>query len=100
MAEGGFQLDKWHSNIPEVEAPLSAGGNALASTVSPAYAKILGMPWNKTEDRLKIWFMKQMKKANDNKLTKRKMLSVIDGIFDLLGISAPVAITGMVLYFI
>ena len=48
MAEGGFQLDKWHSNIPEKEAPLSASGNALASTVSPAYAKILGIPWNKT----------------------------------------------------
>ena len=98
MEEGGFQLHKWHSNIPEVEAPLSASGNALASTVSPAYAKILGVPWNKTEDRLEIGFMKPLKEANDNKLTKRKMLSAINGIFDLLGISAPVVITEKVLY--
>ena len=72
MEEDGFQLHKWHSNIPEVEAPLSASGNALASIVSPAYAKILGMSWNKTEDRLEIGFMKPLKEANDNKLTKRK----------------------------
>ena len=98
MEEGGFQLHKWHSNIPEVEAPLSASGNALASTVRPAYAKILGVPWNKTEDRLEIGFMKPLKEANDNRLTKRKMLSAINGIFDLLGISAPVVITGKVLY--
>ena len=98
MEEGGFQLHKWHSNIPEVEAPLSASDNALASTVSPAYAKILGVPWNKTEDRLEIGFMKPLKEANDNKLTKRKTLSAINGIFDLLGISAPVVITGKVLY--
>ena len=31
MEEGGFQLHKWHSNIPEVEASLSNSGNALAS---------------------------------------------------------------------
>ena len=98
MEEGGFHLHKWHSNIPEVEAPLSASGNALTSTVSPAYAKILGVPWNKTEDMLKIGFMKPLKEANDNKLTKRKILSAINGIFDLLGISAPVVITGKVLY--
>ena len=98
MAEGGFQLQKWHINIPKVEAPLSASGNALASTVSPAYGKILGVTWNKTENRLKVGFMKQMKEANDNKLTKRKMLSTINGIFDLLRISAPVIVTGKVLY--
>ena len=66
--------------------------------MSPAYAKILGVPWNKTEDRLEIGFLKPLKEANDNKLTKRKMLSAINGFFDLLGISAPVVITGKVLY--
>ena len=81
MEGGSFQLHKWHSDIPEVEATLSASGNALASTVSPAYAKILRVPWNKTEDRLKIGFMKPLKEVNDNKLTKRKMLSAINGIF-------------------
>lgn len=98
MKEGGFQLHKWHSNVPEVEAPLNDSGDTLASTVSPSYAKILGVPWNKTEDRLEIGFRKPLKEANDSKWTKRKMLSAINGIFDLLGISAPVIITGKVLY--
>ena len=44
MEKGGILLHKWHSNVPEVEAPLSASGNALASTLSPVYAKILGVP--------------------------------------------------------
>ena len=44
MERGGILLHKWHSNVPEVEAPLSASGNALASTLSPVYAKILGVP--------------------------------------------------------
>ena len=50
MEGGSFQLHKWHSDIPEIEAPLSASGNALESTVSPAHAKILRVRWNKTED--------------------------------------------------
>ena len=79
MEEGGFQLHKWHNNIPEIEALLSASGNALASTGSPAYAKILREPRNKTEDKLEIGFMKPLKEASDSKLTKRKMLSAING---------------------
>ena len=52
MEEGGFQLHKWHSNIPEVEAPLSASGNALASTLSPVYADTRSALTLKTGSRL------------------------------------------------
>ena len=44
MEEGSFQLHKWHSDIPEIEASLSASGNALTSSVSPPHAKILRVP--------------------------------------------------------
>ena len=109
MEEGGFQLHKWHSNIPELEEPQRNGDAAMVSVTSSTYAKqkvgtdpqetkILGVPWNKTEDKLSIGFMKPLRVASEGPLTKRKMLSAINGVFDLLGIAAPVVITGKILY--
>ena len=71
MEEGGFQLHKWHSNIPELEEPQRNGDAAMVSVTSSTYAKqkvgtdpqetkILGVPWNKTEDKLSIGFMKPL----------------------------------------
>jgi len=39
MEKGGSQLHKWHSNVPNVEALLSASGNALASTLQSCLCK-------------------------------------------------------------
>ena len=60
--------------------------------------EILGGPWNKTENKLSIGFMKPLGAVSEGPLTKRKMLSAINGVFDLLGIAAPVVITGKILY--
>ena len=35
---------------------------------------------------------------SDGPLTKRKMLSAINGVYDFLGLAAPVTITGKILY--
>ena len=109
MEEGGFQLHKWHSNISELEQPLRNGDDSMVSVTSSTYAKqevgtgpqetkILGVPWSKTEDKLSIGFMKPLGAVSEGPLTKRKMLSAINGAFDLLGIAAPVIITGKILY--
>lgn len=98
MEEGGFQFYKWYSNILEVEVLFSVSGNVLVFIVSFVYVKIFGVFWNKIEDRFEIGFMKLLKEVNDNKLIKRKMLFVINGIFDLLGILVLVVIIGKVLY--
>ena len=109
MEEGGFQPHKWHSNIPELEQPLRNGDDVMVSVTSSTHAKrevgtgpqetkILGVPWNKTEDKLSIGFMKPLGAVSEGPLTKRKILSAINGVFDLLEIAAPVIITGKILY--
>ena len=107
MNEGGFQLHKWHSNIPEieklstseVEEPQENSTYAkLTVGTQPHESKVLGVPWNKEEDTFSINFAKTLKGVEEGPLTKRKMLSAINSIFDLLGIAAPVVIVGKVLY--
>ena len=107
MNEGGFQLHKWHGNIPgieklstsEVEEPQENSTYAkLTVGTQPHESKILGVPWNKEEDTFSINFAKTLKGVEEGPLTKRKMLSAINSIFDLLGIAAPVVIVGKILY--
>ena len=73
MGEGGFQLHKWHSNVPEIEK--QSKNELKIPQANSTYAKLTEGP-----------------------LTKRKMLSVVNDIFDLLGIAAPVVIMGKILY--
>ena len=109
MEEGGFHLHKWHSNIPELEEPQRIDDETLLSQASSTYAKlvvrthsqetkILGVPWNKAEDTISVGFIKPLGTMSDGPLTKRKMLSAINGVYDLLGLAAPVTITGRILY--
>ena len=65
---------------------------------SPKETKILGVLWNKTEDNLSFGFMKPSQAVAEGPLTKRKMLSAFNGVYDLLGVAAPVVITGKILY--
>ena len=109
MEEGGFHLHKWHSNILELEEPQRIDDETLLSQASSTYAKlvvgthsqetkILGVPWNKAEDTISVGFIKSLGTMSDGPLTKRKMLSAINGVYDLLGLAAPVTITGKILH--
>ena len=109
MEEGGFHLHKWHSNIPELGKPQRIDDETLLSQASSTYAKLvvgthsqetklLGVPWNKTEDTISVGFIKPLGTMSDSPLTKRKMLSAINDVYDLLGLAAPVTITGKILY--
>ena len=105
MKEGGFKLHKWHSNAPvevdatrsetEVEDPTYA--KVIVGTQS-SETKILGIPWNTEKDKFRISFAKCIENGNGGAVTKRKMLSIINGVFDLLGFVSPVIITGKILY--
>jgi len=64
----------------------------------PNESKILGAPWNKEEDTFSINFAKTLNGVEEGSLTKRKMLSVINGIFNLPRIAEPVVIVGKTLY--
>ena len=109
MEEGGFHLHKWHGNIPELEEPQRIDEETLLSQASSTYAKlvvgthsqetkILGVPWNKAEDTISVGFIKSLGTMSDGPLTKRKMLSAINGVYDLLGLAAPVTVTGRILH--
>ena len=108
LQDAGFSLHKWHSNIKEVEAQGSEESLLLHEDTT-TYAKeemgtksdetkILGIPWNKRKDELTISFSKCTERQGDGFLTKRKMLSTINGIFDPLGLASPVIITAKILY--
>ena len=87
LRKAGFQLHKWHSNV-----------NKLESDVEAKSTKLLGIPWNKETDQLSIDFTACINNGNKKVITKRKMLSAINSVFDLLGFSAPVLITGKLSY--
>lgn len=106
MSEGGFHLHKWHTNAPiELDTPsyneveeeeLSYAKAALETKGSET--KILGIPWDTKTDEFKISFAKCLERADERVLTKRKMLSIINCVFDVLGLVSPVIITGKILY--
>ena len=109
MEEGGFHLHKWHSNIPELEESQRIDNETLLSQASSTYAKlvvgthsqetkILGVPRNKAKDTISVGFIKPLRTTSDGPLSKRKMLSAINGVNDLLGLAALVTITGKILY--
>ncbi|XP_048576166.1 uncharacterized protein LOC125557540 [Nematostella vectensis] len=96
MESGGFQLHKWHSNVLEAEESTSAERADRAVDRPPV--KILGIPWDKNKDELTIAFSDSTEEEVSGALTKRKMLAVINRIYDLLGLASPVTVTGKVLY--
>ena len=106
MADGGFTLHKWHSNVKIAEHEEKQNGNvfeegtyAKATVGTKAgETKILGMDWDTANDMIEINFSQCFEKLDGAVLTKIEMLSAINGIFDPLGIAAPVVITGKMLY--
>ena len=106
MAEGGFQLHKWHSNIQDLvengsaDDPKASDNTYAKLTVGtePTETKILGIPWNERDDSFTINLSECTGNKSGGHLTKRKMLSKVNHIFDLLGIAAPVTIVGKLLY--
>ena len=65
---------------------------------SPKETKILGDPWNNTEDELSIGFMKLLESVAEGPLTKRKLLSAVNDVYNPLGLASPALITGKILY--
>ena len=86
LTEAGFELHSWHSNE-----------NKLENDVECKTTKILGIPWNKESDQLSIDFTACINNGNKEVITKGN-LSAINSVFDVLGFSAPVTITGKILY--
>ena len=57
--------------------------------------KLLGVPWNKAEDKIGVLFPES---TSEEVATKRTVLSRIASIFDPLGIISPVSVLGKMIY--
>ncbi|XP_002734893.1 uncharacterized protein LOC100366659 [Saccoglossus kowalevskii] len=95
LSEGGFSLHKWHSNITHLSSKNNIKHEGTDNT-STSDTKILGIPWNKMEDTLILDFEPGLKGSEPT--TKRKMISDINSIYDILGWSSPVTITAKLIF--
>ena len=106
LEKGGFKLHKWHSNIKSLE---ETKPSLIQDDEDSTYAKqstgtatndtkILGLPWNKETDEVSIDFTTCIERSKQKQMTKRKMISAINSVFDVLGLSSPLMINAKLLY--
>ena len=93
-----FKLHKWHSNIAELESdsvesePTFAKQQLKGSSTS-LDSKLLGLPWDKVKDRLRVDFP-----TIPAVLTKRGVLAYLAKVYDPLGLVSPVLLEGKLIY--
>ncbi len=99
MEEGSFTLHKRHSNaeylqekkgIEQKVNPTSEGQEEHSTS------KILGVTWNRAADVLRVGFRSSL--SANAPLTKRKMLAIINGVYEILGWVSPGMITVKILF--
>ena len=98
FGEAKFELHKWHSNEPELEASreFEDGKQSYAKEqlgVKPGETKMLGLPWDKTEDKIAVTFPRA-----SPEVSKREMLRFLASVYDPLGLASPVSLVGKLLY--
>ena len=103
LAEANFPLHKWHSNVEssdEVKCCEDENDQTYAESLvgneRSNETKILGVPWNKKEDTFSV---SSETIANfDGLLAKRKIISAINSVYDVLGWSSPVTIPAKIIF--
>jgi hypothetical protein len=103
LSKANFPLHKWHSNVESLDSSERCDDSdeqtyaeSLVGNKRSNETKILGVPWNKKEDTFSVSL-----ETNTNfsgPLTKRKIISAINSIYDVLGWSAPVTITAKIIF--
>ncbi|XP_046145649.1 uncharacterized protein LOC123988934 [Osmia bicornis bicornis] len=92
---GGFPLQKWSSNCPELLKVISGDGDTSSSTMdfSDLPTRILGLSWQPLADH--FWF--SAARTFRDAVTKRTILSEVARLFDPLGFLAPLTIRAKIL---
>ena len=95
-----FKLHKWHSNISELEmekdVPDGQEGLSFAKQrlrTRSTETKMLGLPWNKTNDTLKVIFPHEKSEP-----TKRGVLSCLAKVYNPLGLASPVTLISKLIF--
>ncbi|XP_028392667.1 uncharacterized protein LOC114517206 [Dendronephthya gigantea] len=100
-----FHLHKWHSNASELEDTDQSANEGNVGNPETTFAKqqlgtkgtetkILGMGWNKAQDRLSV----VVNKERDAASTKREALSQVASVYDPLGLVSPTTLVAKLLY--
>ena len=80
LEDAKFPIHKWESDLLELESEDAVN-----------LSKILGHPWEKTQDTVEV----NVKPLEyEQPVTKRKMLSRLGGIYDPLGFISPTVVEG------
>ncbi|XP_050312876.1 uncharacterized protein LOC126747939 [Anthonomus grandis grandis] len=92
LSKSGFNLRKWVTNNKSI---LEQNENTSIKhyLVEDKMSKILGIAWNVENDSLQ--YLVNLK--DDDKCTKRSILSIISKIFDPLGLIGPIIITAKII---
>ena len=98
FADTKFELHKWHSNEPALETNCANyeptfAKQQLGSVSTPGKGKLLGVPWDKSEDTLSVTFPN-----SPPEMTKRGILANLAKLYDPLGIVSPVMLEGKRIY--
>ena len=98
FADAKLELHKWHSNEPELEANCenyepTFAKQQLGTTSIPGKGKLLGVPWDKSEDTLGVNFSNF-----PAKLTKQGILANLAKVYDPLGLVSPMMLDGKRIY--
>ena len=108
--DAGLNLRKWKSNVETLSERITRVENNIESdkfeqpSTSRLYEqdqgdeKVLGLLWDKTEDRLKFDFEEILRDVTLENVTKRSILSSTAKIFDPLGILSPITINLKILF--
>ena len=86
LKRGGFELHKWHSNSPQF--------NELKQDETTSLIKTLGIQWDTNVDTFSVMADIPV----DKQLTKRKVLSHINSVFDMHGWAAPLMVTAKLIF--
>ena len=89
--EAQFELHKWHSSGEPEDGKQSYVKEQLV--VKPGETKMLGLPWNKTEDTIIITF-----RGPSPEVSKREMLWFLALVYDPLDLASPGSLVGKLLY--
>ena len=88
MAEGGFPLAKWKSNVKEVgEADANAAVKKIGVDDNENMTKILGISWETQSDTLNFVFDEEITKNIAS--TPRELVAIQASLFDPLGFVSP-----------
>lgn len=89
LTKGCFGTHKWCANHPDILQfvdKASYGTNFNMSDINSNTIKTLGIVWNPLDD----WFSFAVVPGNPEATTKRKILSEVAKIYDLLGLVGPI----------